>query len=171
MKKAILLFIVILMTLFLIGCAGSRLNISKSATVFDLKTIALMPGGGVLADAIGIELLRYGFDIIDPATITSCMVRLNLTEIEFALPQNLKKLADEGIDAVLLVKSVSGYDNRPNSASIKLVSTATGRLLIGATWQTGKGGALGSPADAMMRKDISAAAHEIATGIGNALKE
>ena len=69
------------------------------------------------------------------------MARFNLTEVELAHPQNIRKLADEEIDTILLVKSISGYDNRPESASVRLVSTATGQLIVGATWQNGKGGA------------------------------
>lgn len=72
---------------------------------------------------------------------TSQMARFNLTEVELAHPQNIRKLADEEIDTILLVKSISGYDNRPESASVRLVSTATGQLIVGATWQNGKGGA------------------------------
>ena len=130
-----------------------------------------MPSGGVLADAVGIELLNLGLDVVDTSTMTSFMARFNLTEVEFAHPQNIRKLADEGIDTIILVKSVAGYDNRPESASVRLVSTATGRLIIGVTWQNGKGGAKGSPADGMMRVNLSIAARQIAEGIGRGLRK
>jgi len=130
-----------------------------------------MPSGGVLADAIGVELLRYGVDILDTATVTSIIARWNLTEFEIADPQNIRKLADKGIDTILLVKSVAGYDSAPESASVKLVSTSTGQLIIGATWENGKGGAKGSPADGIMRVNLSTAARQIADGIGRGLKK
>ena len=49
-----------------------------------------MPSGGIVADSIGIELLNYGYDIIDTATITSQMTRVNMTEINILNLQNLK---------------------------------------------------------------------------------
>jgi len=161
--------IILVALLVFIGCAGSRINISKSAYDVSVSTIALMPSGGIMADAIGIELMNYGFNIFDTAITTSYMVRLNLSELEFAHPQNLRKLADDGIDAILIVKAVAGYDNRPNSATVRLVATKTGQIIIGGTWQNGKGGAKGSPADGMMRKDIGDAAKELAKGIGKSL--
>lgn len=155
------------------GCAGPRLNVSRSPNSLPhpVKTVALMPSGGVLADAVGIELLNLGLDVIDTAAVTSLMARFNLTEVELAQRQNIRKLSDEGIDTILLVKSVSGYDSRPESASVRLVSTATGRLIVGATWQNGKGGAKGSPADGMMRVNLSSAARSIARGLGQALNK
>ena len=163
----------LLLTIFcilIIGCAGSKLNISKSTYSVSVNTIALMPSGGVMADAIGIELLNYGFNVFDTAITTSRMVRLNLAEVEFANPQNLRRLSDDGIDTILIVKTVAGYDNRPNSATVRLVATKTGQLIIGGTWQNAKAGRMGSPADGVMRKDISAAAKELGAGIGNALQ-
>jgi hypothetical protein len=149
------------------------MNVSRSSSPLphEVKTVALMPSGGVLADAIGIELLNYDLDVVDTSTMTGIMARFNLTEIELAHPQNIRKLATEGIDTILLVKSVAGYDNRPESASVRLVSTSTGRLLIGATWQNGKGGASGSPADGIMRTNLSSAARRIAKGIGRGLRK
>lgn len=120
-----------------------------------------MPGGGILADAIGVELLRHGLDVVDTATVTSIMARFNLTELELAQPQNVMKLADQGIDTILLVKSVASY-NEPESASVKLVSTSTGQLIIGATWQNGSGVAV--------RVGLSTAARQIADGLGQHLK-
>jgi len=153
------------------GCAGPSINVSRSLNTVPhaVKTLALMPSGGVLADAIGIELLKFGFDVVDTATVTSLMARFNLTELEFAHPQNIRKLSDQGIDTILMVRSVAGYDSAPESASVRLVSTATGRIIIGATWQNGKGGAKGSPADGIMRVNLSTAAQQIAEGIGKEL--
>ena len=171
--QPLLMVILIALVVLLSGCAGSRVNVSRSpgALPHDVKTLALMPSGGVLADAVGIELLNFGLDVVDTATMTSLMARFNLDEVEVAHPQNIKKLADEGIDTILLVKSVAGYDNRPESASVRLVSTTTGRVIVGATWQNGKGGAKGSPADGMMRSNLSSVARQIAEGIGRELRK
>jgi len=153
------------------GCSSPSIRVSRSPGVLpqQIKKIALLPSGGVLADAIGVELLRHGYEIIDTATITSMMARWNLTELELVEPQNIRKLADKNIDTILLVKAVAGYDNRPESASVKLVSTTSGQVIIGATWQNGKGGSRGSPADGIMRVNLSDAAQQIAEGIGRNL--
>ena len=86
-----------------------------------------------MADAVGIELLNYGYNIIDTATVTSYMARYNLDEIELILPKNITRLADDGIDTILIVRSVGGYDGRPESATTRLVSTSNGQVIIGAT--------------------------------------
>ena len=79
MKKILTLFIV----MFLItGCAFVKLNIAKRPIKLDkpIETIALMPSGGIAADSIGIEMLNYGYNIVDTATTTSNMTRVNMTE-------------------------------------------------------------------------------------------
>ena len=168
MKKLICLLVLVMLVG---GCAGARLNVSRNPNQLPQKInkVALMPSGGVLADAIGIELLNYGYSVIDTSTVTGYMARYNLNELELTLPQNISKLSDDGIDTLLIVKTVAGYDGRPESASTKLVATATGQIIIGVTWQNGKGGAQGSPADGMMRSNLSQAARQIAKGLGKAL--
>ena len=162
--------ILVLLVLFATGCATSKLSISKPDVLpHSVNSIALMPSGGVMAEAIGIELLNHGVRVFDTATTTSLMARVNLTEAEIASPQNIRLMADEGVDALLVVKTVAGYDNRPESATARLISTRTGELLVGATWNNGKGGAKGSPADGVMRTNLSKAASKIADGIGEAI--
>jgi hypothetical protein len=163
--------ILIISVIFLTGCATSKVNVSVSNYSTPIESIALLPAGGVAADAIGIELLQYGFNVYDTETTSSIMIRLNLTEVEFSDPLNLKELSKTGIDAILKVKTVVGYDNRPNSIITKLVETKTGKLIIGANFQNGKGGAMGSPADGMMRSDISSACKKIASEIAVGLNK
>lgn len=156
----------------LFGCAAPKVNLfrTQAPMTSPIRTIALMPSGGVLADAIGLELLRYGFNVVDTGKITSLMVRDNLNEIEVIQPQNLSSLSADGIDAVILVKSVAGYDGRPQSASIKIVHTTDGQIVAGANWQNGRGGALGSPADQGARVDLADAARQIADALGQTLQ-
>ena len=167
--KRVLLAVIMLATLS--GCATSIINVSRSPNQLPIKVnkIALMPSGGPLADAIGIELLNTGYQIIDTTTVTGYMARYNLDEMELIMPQNINKLSREGIDTVLLVKTVAGYDGRPESATAKIVATATGQLIVGVTWQNGKGGAQGSIMDGVMRSNLSAVAKQIDLGIEKAL--
>ena len=170
MKK---LLLIVFVTISLGGCAPSSLNISSSPNSLsqEVNRIALMPSGGPLADAVGIELLNYGLDVIDAAVVMGHMSRYNLNELELSMPQNISKLSSYGIDTLLIVKGVEGYDGRPESVSARLISTLDGRLVIGVTWQNGKGGAQGSPADRMMRSSLGQAAKEIATGFGESLNK
>jgi len=128
-----------------------------------------MPNGGILSDAVGTELLNYGFNIIDATTVSSIMIRNNIEEIEITLPQNLSVFADMQIDGLLVVKSVAGYDDRPQSATFRLIDTKTSSVIAGGTWQNGKGGATGSTADGIMRSDAAKAAKQIASELGELL--
>jgi hypothetical protein len=151
------------------GCATTQISISKAQKTFQVNTIALMPGGGVLADSVGTSLLQYNFGVMDTTTVSSLMYRDNLNEAEIMLPVNLKKLKDQGIDTVLNVRTVAGYDGKPQSASFRLVSTEDGMIICGGSWNNAKNGAQGSIADAAARRDITVAANEIAAGIAQVL--
>ena len=164
------IFLMCLLVLLCSGCSIHKVNVSKSNFEKNIDSIALLPGGGVAADAIGIELMQYGFNIYDTETTSSIMIRLNLEEIEFSDPINLKKLSDMGINSILKVKTVSGYDDRPNTIVVKLVDTDTAQLIVGANWQNGKGAAKGSAVDGWARTDIANAAKKIAKRIGTILK-
>lgn len=149
------------------GCASSSISSLPASTQAKhlVRTIAFAPGGGLLADAVSVELANHGFTVIDGATTSSMLVRLNLNEVEIARPEGLAKLKDQGIDAYLVVRAAGGYDQNPQSASVRLNSTHNGQILAGLTWQNGWGGVAGSPADRIMRKGLAEAAAEI----GNAL--
>ena len=73
------------------------------------------------------------------------------------------------MDAVLSARAVAGYDNTPQSASVRVNSTHTGDILAGISWQNGWGGQAGSMADRTMRADLSQAASEIAEELANRL--
>lgn len=163
----------VVMAIVLSGCATAVMNVSRNSNQPPQKInkIALLPSGGALADAIGIELLNGGYQIIDTTAVTGYMARYNLNEIELTMPQNISKLSGDGIDTILVVKTVAGYDGRPESATAKIVATSTGQVIVGVTWQNGKGGAQGSPADGIMRSNLSKAAKSIAGGIEQALSK
>jgi len=171
MGKAISLFFVTV-ALFLTGCASSKVSslpVSNQAKHM-VKVIAFAPGGGLLADSVGVELSNRGFTVIDASTTSSMMIRLNLNEIEIARPEGLAKFKNQGIDAILTVRGGGGYDELPQSASARMNSTHNGQVLAGVTWQNGFGGAAGSPADRLMRKGLADAAAEIAAALAERVK-
>jgi len=147
--------------LFLGGCGFSQTSSAPVAQRVPVNTIAMMPGGGILADAVAVELSSRGFKIIDPAATSSLIVRLRLKEIEITQIAGLSRFKSQGIDAVLVVRAV-GYDQQPQSASVRMTSTESGALIAGVTWQNGFGGEAGSVVDRVMRKGLSQAASEIA---------
>jgi hypothetical protein len=126
-----------------------------------VSRLALAPSGGILADAVGIALLGDGFDIVDTQQTSTWMLRANLDEFELMKPENLGRLGEQGIDALVVLRTVAGYDNKPQSATVRIVSTKTSSLVAGLSWQNGRGGAQGSGADADMRKDVVDAAAQI----------
>jgi hypothetical protein len=155
--------LVVALAFFIAGCAGSHVSVTGTSARISgpINTIALMPGGGILADAIGVELSNHGFNVIESSAMTALMARLNLDEFELTQPQSLEKLKEKNIDAYLSVKAAAGNDRRPQSASVRLNSTTDGRILAGVSWQNGWGGMEGSMADRTMRKDVAGAAKEI----------
>lgn len=170
MQKKVVAFVAC--ALLLSGCAASKISSAPSAsqTKHTVEVIALAPGGGLLADAVGVELSNRGFTVIDTAATSNMMIRLNLNEVEIARPEGLAKLKDQGIDAFLTVRAAGGYDQQPQSASARMNSTHNGKLLAGATWQNGYGGQSGSIADRVMRKGLSEAATEIAVALSERVK-
>lgn len=162
-------FAILLSGALLAACSApskiSMLPVSDGLPSHSVKVIALTPDGGLLADAIGIELSNRGFKVIDATTTTRAMVRTGLTETVTTQPEALSKLRDQGIDAVLSVQTLAGYDQLPQSASVRVNSTDTGRVLAGMTWQNGWGGTPGSMADRANRRGLVEAAQEIADSL------
>lgn len=154
------------------GCAGARMSMPETLPPLPeaIEAIALAPSGGVLADAIGTELFNRGVRVIDTQDTSSLLLRLNLDEIELLQPKSLSALRERGVSAILGVKSVAGYDDKPQSATVRVTSTMSGEVVAALNWQNGRGGARGSPADAMMRKDIVGAAQQIGQALLNQLR-
>lgn len=161
----------IFLALILASCASSKVSRLPTASqpTHSVKAIAMAPEGGLLAEAVGIELSNFGYTIIDSSSTSKLMVRLNIDEIEIATPQGLEKLKAKGIDAYLTVKSAGAYDYQVQSASARASSTHTGRIIAGVSWQNGWGGRAGSIVDRTMRKGLAEAAQEIASSLAVSL--
>lgn len=152
--------------LALSGCATSHLSsMPASGEAPAIRVIAFAPGDGLMSDAVGVELSNMGYVVIDSGATTAMVARLNLNEVQAVMPEGLAKIHEQGIDAILSVKAVGGPDGRPQSASARMTSTETGRVLAGVTWQNGWGGAPGSIADRVQRDDLTGAAAQIAKAL------
>ena len=78
---------------------------------------------------------------------------------------NLQLLSKEGVDAVIVVNAVGGYDQMPQSASVQILETKSLEILAGVNWQNGWGGQQGSIADRVMRKGLTRSAKEIVNAL------
>ena len=163
----VVMALLLLGCMFLIGCASSGVSMMPvtGKVSHPVKAIALTPDGGLLADLVGVLLSNRGFIVIDSASTSKLMVRLNLNEVEIARPEGLAKLKDQGIDAFLTVRSVAEYDQQPQSASAIVNSTHTGQVIAGISWQNDWGRQAGSIANRTMRKGLVEAAAEIAEAL------
>jgi len=159
-KQFSLYIFVVFLSIVALSCGSSSVSSVKGSLPPNIK-IALAPSGGVLADAIGVELFNRGYTIFDTNQMSNMLVTLNLSEIEMMTPKSLKLIHDRGIDAIISVKAVSGSDGNPQSASIRINSTSTGEILAGLSWQNGWGGQEGSILDRSMRKGLAESAKEI----------
>lgn len=162
----------LLALIILSGCASSKIStIPVSGRLStSVRVIAFDPGGGLLADAVGVELSNRGFTVLDSATTSKLMTRLNLNEVEIATPVGLEKLKSQGVDAYPTVRAAGGHDQQVQSASARVNSTDTGQVVAGITWQNGWGGEAGSIADRTMRKGLAEAAAEIAEALVKSLR-
>ena len=155
------------------GCASPTIRTSYLEGKWDypIRTIAIAPTGGILAEAIGIELLNYDYKIVDIAQTTNLMMRLNLEEVELSQPQNMSLLAEENIDALLLVKSVAGYDDNIQSATAKLILTRNNKAVVGIIWENASAGQQGSLADRDVRVGLSYTATQIVRALIKAFEQ
>lgn len=154
------------LTLLFTACRSSQVSsVAGKTPNHPVHNIAVSTSGGILADAIGIQLVNKGYEVIEPEQVSSLVARHNLSETEISTPQNLRVLKDNNIDAYLIVRVSEAKDGYPQSASVRLVSTHTGKLISGTSWQNGSGGQQGSLADRMMRVDINKAAKSIVNAL------
>lgn len=165
-----LLYIPLLLIVLIVlasACGRSRMSLTTRPVRIarEIKTVAIAPGSGVLAEAIGLELFNAGMTVVEAGQAAQIVGRFGLKEFEVTTTRGYEALQEKGIDAVLVAKSVIGYDGKPQSASVRVSDTLTGQIIAGLTWQNAWGGARGSPADAVMRKDLSTAARQIARAL------
>ena len=161
---------VLVATLMMTGCYTSSISSKIQKPSSPIKTIAISPSSGMFGDAVGIELSNHGFVVIDGQQSAALLATAGMSEFQVYRPETAKPIIDKGVDAILIVKASGGYDGSPDNATIKLVNLKDGKILVGANWQNGGGGARGSPADAIARTGMARAAANIADTVTDALR-
>ena len=157
---------IIALALLLVGCAASQVSIvGNKISQSSFNNIALSTNNGVLGQAVANEMVGRGYRVQSPGQTNSLMLSLNLNEGEITAPKSLKAFSKEGVDAVIVVSAVGGYDQMPQSASVQIINTSTLDIMAGLNWQNGFAGQQGSIADRLMRKGLTKAAKEIVNGL------
>ena len=157
-------------SLMLTGCYTSSISSKVQKPSTPIKTIAISPSSGMFGDAVGIELSNEGFIVIDGQQSAALLVTAGMNELQVYRPETAKPIIDKGVDAILVVKATIGYDGSPDNATVKLVNLKDGKIIVGANWQNGGGGARTSAADSIARTCMAKAAANIAETIGSALR-
>ena len=107
---------------------------------------------------------------MDPEQTKGILGRVGISQVLIATSESYAALRNAGVDALLIVKDVMAQDGTPESASVRLTSTATRDVVAGLTWQNGWGGMRGSIADRTMRKNLVGAASEISNALVKRMK-
>jgi hypothetical protein len=138
MRLALGRLAVVALSIVLSGYAGSQVTHSAGQPYRGpkVKSIALSPGGGVLGDAVAVELFNRGYTVVDPSETGRILGRNNLSEIELSSGTSLEALQGKGVDALLVVKTAVASDGLPQSASARLTSTRTQEVVAAIAGRT-----------------------------------
>ncbi len=117
-----------------VGCASGR---GLSGEFRAHGVLAVAPGGGEVSHAIAIELEQHGYTIVDGAATSRLMSKLNVSEIDMAMPHGLAALSNNGVDAVLFV-TASGGDEELQRATVRMTRTRDAQLVAGVNWENGR---------------------------------
>jgi hypothetical protein len=163
MKK---ILVIIALGLLLVGCATSQVSVvGNKVSRSSFKNIAISTNNGVLGQAVANEMVGRGYKVQSPGQTSRLMLSLNLNEGQITEPKSLEAFSKKGVDAVIVVSAVGGYDQMPQSASVQIINTSTLDIMAGLNWQNGFAGQQGSIADRLMRKGLTKAAKEIVDGL------
>jgi hypothetical protein len=158
--KKLKIVVVIVGIAFAVSCISAKITKAASLLPGGLK-IAVAPGGGAMADSIGITLFKRGYLIVEAAQMANLLERANIPPADLMKMKGLEFLRQRGFDAVLAVQAVMRSDGIPKSAVVNFLDVATGGKISGVSWKNGRAGTPGSPADRSMRSTIPEAAQQI----------
>jgi len=167
MRRLIPCSLLLALLLLLAGCTSARLieTIHTAYTGPPARCVAIDPRGGILADEIAMELYNSGLNVLDADQTSLLASRTGVSEFHINSPEGHEALRTDGVDALLVVKSLMSWDGTPQTVTVRLISTHTSQIITGLSWQNGWGGDIGSVLDRSMRKDIPEAAGQIAEAL------
>jgi len=168
MRRSISMIIpvIILMTA---GCAGARITEMAHApwSGARIESIAIDPRGGVMGEEIALHLNSGSLRVLNADQTVQLARRAGLDEYHVNSPEGLEALRNAGTDALLVLKTMIGWDGNPQVVTARLIDTRTAEVITGFSWENGWGGDFGSVADRAMRKSVPEAARQISATILN----
>jgi hypothetical protein len=167
MRRHTTLWTALLLVPLAAGCAGARLadTVRSDYSGPAIRTVAVAPGGGLVAEAVAARLQMERIAVMGPSETISVLEQAGLTRAQVAGEAGFQELVKHDVDALLVIRSLYGWDGHPQSVSVRLISTRTAEVITGFAWENGWGGDLGSVADRIMRRDSAEAAHQIVAGL------
>ncbi len=161
--------IILMATLILTatGCAGARLTemIHTPPSGPPVGSVAIDPQGGIMGEEIALHLRNGRLRVFDPDQTIQIARRLGIDDYQINSPEGLEGLRNGGVDALLIVKTMIGWDGKPQIVTARLINTHTSEVITGLSWENGWGGDFGSVADRTMRKGASEAARQISASL------
>ncbi|MFC1500592.1 hypothetical protein ACFL6T_06230 [Candidatus Zixiibacteriota bacterium] len=171
MRRSISLIFIPAIILMAAGCAGAKITemIHARWSGTQIQSIAIDPRGGVMGEEIAMHLNSGSLRVLDADQTIQLARRVGLDEYHVNSPEGLEALRSAGADALLVLKTMIGWDGNPQVVTARLIDTRTAEVITGFSWENGWGGDFGSVADRAMRKSVSEAARQISMTILNRL--
>ena len=149
------------------GCAGTRITemIHAPRSGSPIQSIAIDPRGGIMGEEIAMHLTSGNLRVLDSDHTTQLARRSGIDEHHLNSPAGLEALRNGGAEALLIIKTMIGWDGKPQVVTVKLIDTMTAEVITGFSWENGWGGDFGSVADRAMRRSVPEAARQISTSL------
>jgi hypothetical protein len=177
MKKTSFSCRLFLSLFFILGvlscCASPQIKSAIAPKAYSTDPTIGIASNNAFADAIGTELIFYGFKVIERSNLYSLVEEQVLGQTGVLREKELIKAGKIlNIDALVFVNT--NWDNynpgKVAAAVVRVVDVQSGQVLASVNYQNGRAGAAGSPADADAKESLVESADrigkEIAKGFG-----
>ena len=120
-----------------------------------------------MGEEIAMHLNSGSLRVLDADQTNQLARRIGIDEYHINSPEGLEALRNGGVESLLIIKTMIGWDGKPQVVTARLIDTRTADVITGFSWENGWGGDFGSVADRAMRKSIPEAARQISATILN----
>ena len=167
MRSPVSLLLVSVLALSATGCAGARVieTIRTPSSGADVQCVAIDPRGGIMGEEIALRLGNGGLQVFDSDQTMQIARQAGIDAYLINSPDGLEGLRSAGVDALLVVRTMLGWDGKPQIVTARLIDTRTAEVITGFSWENGWGGDVGSVADRTMRKSVPEAADQISMSL------
>ena len=150
------------------GCVSPQFTVIKKAEKLDhsIRTIALFSDERNLPEAVKVELLNKGFDVVE---LQPNQARTNMSMNSSSEVLTTLKNMNKGVDAYLSIEVVWANDGFLHNANVRLYSVHTGQTIVWFSWRNGYGMTDGIP-DRIVKKNLTESAQEITAKLTEYIK-